>query len=253
MCDPKYMGADCSMRICPKSDSNFDFYHHLKKPETQAVVFTNVFNPTTDGDDDTVGTSDYKYSTIADGSDKNGEFALTFRSTLNEEFTTNVMNVYTLTEEVVSKELNGLPNKVIEEAEVVLYRNLSKYNGTGYVKSNGLVNKQYDQYPYTAESNYSWYDTDLVVLITYWGGMTTGNQYALECRTKYCGDGCQPKLSAPLGWQQASKCEVVNDHVSAVAEHWECSGRGHCDRQTGICKCFEGYTNEYCSMRRPII
>jgi len=250
VCDAKWTGLDCSTRMCPRGDYAH-FYKLEKKPETQAVVLTNVFNPTTDGDDDTVAgrkNVDYKSSTINDGTDTNGEFALTFRSTLHEEFTTNVMNVYTLTEEIVEEELNMLPNKVIEEASVVLYRNLSKYNGTGY----GLVNKEYDQYPYTRESNYSWYDTDLVVLITFNGGMTSGNQYALECKTAYCADGCQPKMSSPIDFKMAGSCVVVNDYDESIAENWECSGRGACGA-TGTCECFEGYTDEYCSTKTAII
>jgi hypothetical protein len=237
--------------MCPKG--NYALYANTDPtPEVQAVVFTNVFTPGTDGDD----ANGYKYSDMSDGNDENGEFALTFRSTLNEEFTTNTLNVYNLTETILEDALNSLPNKVIEEAEVVLYRNLSKYNSSTY---NSEHNKKYEvtaAYPYgnaNREYNFTWYDTDLVVLITYAGAMTTGNQYALECKTAYCGAGCQPKLENPLDFKIGSQCRVVNDFTPAFAVNIECSGRGTCDYGTGICDCYEGYTDEYCSTQTALI
>jgi len=246
VCDPKWSGLDCSIRMCPRGDYAH-FYKLQKQPETQAVIITNVFNPDTDLES---GAYNYKSSGY-NAADTNGQFALTFRSTLNEEFTTNAMNVYTLTEDIVEEELNKLPNKVIEEASVVLYRNLSKYNYTTY----GLGRerkKKWDKYPFTDATNYTWYDTDLVLLITFDGGMTAGDQYALECKTAYCDDGCQPKMATPIDFKMASKCVVVNDHVGSIGENWECSGRGLCGA-TGVCECFEGYTDEYCSTKTAII
>lgn len=52
---------------------------------------------------------------------------------------------------------------------------------------------------------------------------------------------------------EGSECHVVNDYTPARSVNYECSGRGHCDTDTGICKCFQGYTDEYCSTRRAII
>jgi hypothetical protein len=224
VCDPKYTGLDCSIRMCPRGDYA-NYYKLEKRPETQAVIITNVFTPGTDGDDD----QGYKYSTSNDGTDQNGEFALTFRSTLNEEFTTKTLNAYNLTESVVEDALNSLPNKVIEEASVVLYRNLSKYNSTTSLGS-----------------------TDLVILITFNGAMTAGDQYALECRSAYCGSGCQPKIEHPIDFKVGSECMVVNNYQDSIAQNWECSGRGECG-EFGVCECYEGYTDEFCSTKTAII
>jgi len=46
------------------------------------------------------------------------------------------------------------------------------------------------------------YDTDLVVTITFNGAMNAGNVYALECKTAYCGSGCQPKMEHPLDFKK---------------------------------------------------
>ena len=130
--------------------------------------------------------------------------------------------------------LGALPNKVIEDAHVLIYRNLSQHNLTTYYKDrkwNGLgrgysngaypfdhssnvsipsikIVKRYSHNPLSLTfaysfcslqpcSQYTWYDTDLVILILRECG-TRGNQYAVECRTAYCGDGCQPKLAHPI-------------------------------------------------------
>jgi hypothetical protein len=261
VCDPKFTGLDCSVRMCPRGD--FAHYFALEKtPETQAVVITNVFNPTTDGfKDDTKLYNDNAYkvdmNVAGNQTETNGEFALTFRSTLNEEYTTVTMNVYNLTESIVEEALNSLPNKVVEEAEVVLYRNLSKYNATTY-GYNGkspvdVTARAWDQeYPFDKGLNYTWYDTDLVVLITFNGGMTKGDQFALECRTAYCGAGCQPKIEFPLDFKKGSECYVVNDYTESVGVNWECSGRGECG-EDGVCECYEGYTDEFCSTKTAII
>jgi len=221
----------------------------------QAVVITNVFTPGTDGQsgDDHFSTN-YKISG-EDGSVKNGEFALTFRSTLNEEFTTVKLDVYNLTDEMVSDAINSLPNKVIEDAEVILYRNLSKYNASQYRHQEYLEKpKNYMiDYPFEKNYNWSWYDTDLVILITYAGAMTTGNQYALECKTAYCADGCQPMLTSPLDFKENSECKVINNYKTAYGLNIECSGRGTCDYSSGVCSCYEGYTDEFCSTQTALI
>ena len=105
------------------------------------------------------GRFDYKSSDTANGTDANGEFALTFRSTLNEEFTTRTLNAYELTEEDLEKALNELPQKVIEDAHVLIYRNLSQHNLTTYYKDrkwNGL-GRGYSNgaYPFDHRSNVS--------------------------------------------------------------------------------------------------
>jgi hypothetical protein len=249
--------------MCPKG--NYALYSNTEPTaEMQAVVITNVFNPTSDGisaNGDTKLYNDLGYKTDLglgnNQTETNGEFALTFRSTLNEEFTTVTMNVYNLTEMIVEEALNSLPNKVVEEAEVVLYRNLSKYNATTYGLNGvpvSVSDKTYDQpYPFDRAYNYTWYDTDLVIKITFSGAMTTGNQYSLECKTAFCDAGCQPKLEHPLDFKKGSECMVLNDFVPANAVNIECSGRGACDYGSGVCECYEGYTDEYCSTQTALI
>jgi hypothetical protein len=48
------------------------------------------------------------------------------------------------------------------------------------------------------------------VSITFNGFMTAGNVYALECKTAYCGAGCQPKLEHPLDFKPGGGAEEDN-------------------------------------------
>jgi len=217
ICDPKWTDVDCSRRMCPKG--NYALYSHTEpRPETQAVVLKNIFTPLTSNRNGGAGTGKREIQKgDQDWNTDNGEFALTFRSTLNEEFTTKTLNVFNLTEEMVISALSDLPNKVIEDVEVNLFRNLSTNENPALYSligpSYGIRLKEYLSFPHVSPD--IWWSTDLVILITYSGAMTTGDQYALECKTAYCGAGCQPMLTAPLDFKEGSACNVVNNFATA--------------------------------------
>merc|ERR1711871_1060125 len=47
-------------------------------------------------------------------------------------------------------------------------------------------------------------------------------------------------------------CEV-EETVKGTSENAECSNRGNCDSQTGLCTCFAGYTGEDCSVQTVLV
>ena len=49
-----------------------------------------------------------------------------------------------------------------------------------------------------------------------------------------------------------SVCEV-EETVKGTSENIECSNRGNCDAQTGLCGCFAGYTGEDCSVQTVLV
>jgi len=205
VCDPKWTDIDCSRRMCPKG--NYALYNNaMPVSETQLVR-------------------------VMDWSSEYDEFALTFRSTLNEEFTTYTLHASNLTYLQVEDALNSLPNKIIEDVDVMINRTVF----AGDSKGPGVAGRDW-----------------VNIYITFAGTMTTGDQYALECRTNVCADGCQPKIANSIEIVGGT-CSVTNDETPAVETNRECSTRGHCDYDTGVCDCFEGYTDEFCSTQTALI
>jgi hypothetical protein len=47
-------------------------------------------------------------------------------------------------------------------------------------------------------------------------------------------------------------CTVVETR-KGTSENYECSRRGNCDSQTGLCGCFAGYTGEDCSVQTVLV
>jgi hypothetical protein len=64
---------------------------------------------------------------------------------------------------------------------------------------------------------------------------TTGNTMMITFKTQH---GDLPPLQATAS---AIDSFSVNEYVKGTKEMLECSGRGNCDRITGVCNCFQGY------------
>jgi hypothetical protein len=203
VCDPGYTEYDCSKRLCPqgndvmvyRSDSDNDV---VIKYQTQLLHLIT-------------GLSDV--STL---SDLDGEtFALTFKTRLNESFTTQPIvfdsSDLSTMEFHISRALKHLPNGVITDVDV----SVSKFGST---------------------------DQGLLIVIQFSGVATEGPQFLLTLEDQFCGDGCTPKLSG---------IDVRKGNVTTVVEsdygNYECGRRGRCDYATGICQCFDGYTGPSCS------
>ena len=125
------------------------------------------------------------------------EFALTFRSTLNEEFTTKTLR-QTDSAQTVQDAINSLPNKVIQEASVSRTTDTAAFVGDGTPGA-------------TAEkTSYK---------VTFFGSMNTGDQYALECRTKPCGAGCNPRISNVLDAQVMANSYAFDTYDMGDADY----------------------------------
>ena len=301
-CDPKWTELDCSRRMCPKG--NYALYNDAQPTaEVQRIIIRKGW-------------------TAAARS-----FALTFLSTLHEEFTTGpivlgavdgttavqVYDIHALiadppadyTLDTAAKardwmvksieyELNNLPNKVIQDVEVDVKHLVVSDAGDPGVYGDGT-------FPV---------GDGIEISITFNGASTTGDQFLLECKTQNGGAGTQPMLgnlaqqtdfnsviaspnaaSSKFGRQGlnevtphadrkgdklpwcfvdsvfAANAAVANSatanaaayqgalaaSASAKSANLECSGRGKCAYDSGICECFEGYTDEYCSTQSALI
>jgi len=256
ICDPEYGDVDCSKRMCPYGTDIMDQRNNLNKQgqyEVQTILFQDF-----DANADRGTLGDLALST----------FALTFKSQLNETFTTNPI-VFDATGGAelhdfildVEQALESLPNRVIDDVKVhaAIMR-----KGT-----QGTVNT-------------------LRLNITFSGEHVQGPQNLLTVRAYSCGDGCTPKLSGltlepnkqavSVGfvnrfglqvntgtWYNTLKgtTNVTGATVTTASSNdprmnqnvgyamsdfnsYECGRRGKCDYSTGICGCFAGYTGISC-------
>jgi len=80
--------------------------------------------------------------------------------------------------------------------------------------------------------------------VTFVDPSTTGQQHLLEfSNDATCASGQQPKLGDNNDYEcNVTRSVIVEDYK----EQAECSNRGTCDRDTGICTCFSGYYGLAC-------
>lgn len=207
VCDATYGDVDCSKRMCPYATDVLDVRDNLlmdTKYQVQMLSFQSA------------GTS-----TSLDGK----TFALTFRSKLNETFTT-IPIVYKSTDlpdfvNDIQLALLNLPNRVIDGITV-------------------------------AASSYSTFAA-LSVNITFTGEGVQGPQYPIIIEDYECGNGCTPKidgLDLETRYLSNHRGSLSNNTEVRLADYnsYECGRRGKCDYGTGLCQCFTGYAGCACQV-----
>jgi hypothetical protein len=143
-------------------------------------------------------------------------FALTFKSKLNETFTTVPIPLYHARANTrqfilhVEQALERLPNGVIDDVEVAGY-----------------------------------FDTDNIMRlnITFVGETVQGPQHLITVRDYECLDGCTPQLT---GVELMPNSNNISQIIESDFNSYECGRRGKCDYNTGICNCFAGYSGNTC-------
>jgi len=207
VCDPEYGDVDCSKRMCPFGTDIMDQRLNMvaaKKYQVQQIYFR------ADGG---------SYGSLASQT-----FALTFKSKLNETFTTYPIvfkgaslgfHDFVLD---VQRALESLPNRVIDQVEVHGYR---------------------DSIAATVNLN-----------ITFTGDHVQGPQNLLTVRNYVCGDGCTPKIS---GLELIPRTSNTTELQLSDFNSFECGRRGKCDYGTGICSCFAGYTGISCNVITSLV
>merc|ERR1711871_1505290 len=229
--------ASTARRVCPygndplttESDDGLTEVH-----EVQAVIVgpnSDANNPTRE----------------EDHADR-GYWSLTFTDNYGKEWTTRPIrqpgaldlsskDTKDTTQHEVKAALMALPNHVIDDVEV--------------------------SYEIADTSNTRY-------LITFVSAANQGNQHKLKCNFKPCDtDGCQPRLEGLKG--SSPKCLVLErtnyqtasisgDYATAASlakhgtgENTQCSNRGLCDGETGLCSCFDGFTGEACSIQTILV
>jgi len=210
VCDATYGDVDCSKRMCPYGTDVLDIREDLlmsTKYQTQNLVF----KPNVD-------------SSFLDSK----TFALTFKSRLNETFTT-VPIVFEFGPSKVPDLINdiqlallGLPNRVIDGVTVAASLDSGTY--------------------------------DFHVNITFTGNNVQGHQHLLVVEDYECLDGCTPRITGlDLQTRYAAVHSNVTEFQLADFNSYECGRRGKCDYTTGLCQCFLGYTGDNCNTLTTLV
>jgi hypothetical protein len=225
-CDPMYTEIDCSRKMCPKGndvlDTRMDTTDSLSY-QVQTIKFENVTM------------------------NKTESFALTFKSTLNETYTTTPIAMKTGggiggTHDIaksMESALLALPNGVVDGVSV----NMTVGAGARSDLSSGTF----------------------VFSVYFSGTSVQGPQNKLIIEMASCGDGCTPKLGGvdvDSNVRKASTDNVfdvtrplvyIEETVKADYNNYECGRRGKCDYDSGLCDCFEGYTGYKCQVQTALI
>jgi len=149
-------------------------------------------------------------------------FALTFKSKLNETFTTLPINYFSGASDFhsfvvdIQMALLRLPNRVIDGIEV----------------------------------HGAWSGVSSSVNITFTGDNVQGPQHLITVHDIECGDGCSPKLT---GLNLRPATQNVTEVRLSDYNSFECGRRGKCDYSTGLCTCFAGYTGLSCNVITSLV
>jgi len=165
----------------------------------------------------TAGDAGNNQNSVNPDYDLKATFALTFKSKLNETFTTQPIVLVTSRPNFASfissvkNALEALPNRVIDRVDVA-----GDTNGVDLIHLN----------------------------LTFSGDHVQGPQYLVSVKSNLCGDGCTPKLT---GVELKNHWETILEVQNSDFNSFECGRRGKCDYTSGICQCFEGYTGLACN------
>lgn len=253
VCDAQYADVDCSKRMCPYGTDVMAVRDNLlidNKYHVQQIVFRESALKPLQG----------------------RTFALTFKSKLNETFTTVPISFdYITTSDFVTDirlALLTLPNKVIDKVNVE-WEYMENVDG---------------------DDDADDFDDQTVIRVTFTGDAVQGTQHLLTVEDYACKDGCTPKLTGlPLdtvvqerygAWgdddndfadafgDDDDQDPLKNDNANSIFDgtisgvatildpdfnSYECGRRGKCDYNTGLCACFAGYSGENCNQQTILV
>ena len=219
VCDGGWNGLSCELRMCAMGNDIMDVIPTFD--ETSNVGMSGHGNEVAQVQTVTLYDKDLVNTNFAGKS-----FAIQFTSKLNETFVTQPI-MWSTTDSVLKgymeSALKRLPNQVVDDVTVSV---------DSTVNSNGVV-----------------------IDVTFTGAAVQGKQHKLEILQDTCDEGCTPRITGLTNIRTFSAVTLSTVEISTVGSHnsYECGRRGKCDYNTGLCKCFAGYTGDTCSFLTALV
>jgi len=236
VCDATYGDVDCSKRVCPYGTDVLDVSDNLLLAQNYHKQSITFWAPANTADNRPGSKS------VNDGR----TFALTFKSKLNETFTTlpivmDWVDSPSLSdmEHDIQLALLSLPNRVIDGVTAVCAQTLFSA-ATALTGSLDTLK-----------------DDKMVCTITFTGNAVQGRQNLLTVEAYECHHGCTPKLSGlfleTIVAAVGSRASGIKEIQTSDYNSFECGRRGKCDYSTGLCQCFLGYTGDNCNTLTTLV
>lgn len=217
VCDPGWTGLQCTERMCPYGNDVMDVIPGFNENDSSGLAgYGNEVGQTqtiTLYDNDVVSPDNDNF----DGQ----TFAIQFTSKHNETFATQPIAWNTddiVFASKIAEALKKLPNKVIDDVDVE-------------VDSTSAA-------------------AGVIIDVTFTGSSVQGKQHKLELLVDPCGEGCTPSITglSNIRTWHATTLSTVQITTPGSHQSHECGRRGSCNRVTGVCKCYEGFTGETCGV-----
>lgn len=219
VCDAGWMGLNCNERMCPYGNDVMDVIPGFDETSYSGMV--GYGNEVAQVQTVTL------YDADLDNTNFNTKsFAIQFTSKLNETYVTQPI-MWDTTDNVlagyIESALKKLPNMVIDDVDVSV---------DSTINANGVV-----------------------VDVTFTGAAVQGKQHKLEILQDTCEQGCSPRISGLTNIRTFSATTLSTVEISTVGSHnsFECGRRGTCDRESGLCNCFTGFTGDTCSILSALV
>jgi len=237
-CDAGFTDADCSRRMCPRSNDAMDERMDVTDPFKYQIQNVTLFSGGKTGN----GTG----SAIEDFTQ--GSFTVTFVSLVNESYTSYPIRLdtsqgssnYAYMEQALAADIEdalyALPNKPVDHVEVNVNLGFEERQiGVGFTESKDDV-------------------AFLNIEVEMRGARLQGTQNLLTIDAEECMyAGCSPKVEGlNLMVYTGTGTELWDSYISekqhADYNTYECGRRGRCDYSTGLCECFSGFMGESCNV-----
>jgi len=276
VCDPEYGDIDCSARMCQYGTDVMNTQKDLTVAAKNQIQLVSLSGQTS-------------YDAAFNGATKGKTFALTFKSKLNETFTTIPINLpyltptTTLTAALLAIRnfeldaewaLKVLPQSVVDGVRVRVTKPVDTTGvtpsagtyATNTVRLSSATNTLVDTSGTagTVGGTTSGHNV-FEFSVEFSGNNVQGTQHYLTVEDAACGAGCYPRIDglpiiSDIGGNtyvtvvtQPTESTGMDNDMETDFNSYECGRRGKCDYKSGLCTCFSGYTGLSCNVITALV